>query len=206
MKLNKTAKIILVLAVVSAVILIILLVTKNSSEKDPDSSSASEQTPVSDTASTGTSSSDTTMSEPDSTSDETTSPDDIVNPPSNYMFSKTLRSDSSTPLNLRIELTGELLDNGEVVKVTAELYLEHRSIYIGSRSNCRIWIEDSSEVFTLQPISCDSDEYGEILIATAEKICKYKDTLNVGAQLPCRVTYSGVNIDMLEVVDTIVIE
>ena len=50
------------------------------------------------------------------------------------------------------------------------------------------------------------DEYGEILLATAEKICKYKDTLNVGAQLPCRVTYSGVNIDMLEVVDTIVIE
>ncbi len=202
MKLNRTGKIILIVITALAIILLtaILILDKNENKTPSDSSTV-------DTSSAGGTAGDTTASADTNTdiSDETSSSSDISNAPSSFAFSKILRSNTSTPLNVRIELTGELREDGNI-KVTAELYLEHRSIYIGSRNNCRMWIGDSSEVFTMQPISCDSDEYSEILIATVEKICKYKDTLNIGAQIPCKFTYSGVQLDMLEIIDNVVIE
>ncbi len=201
MKLNRTGKIILIVIVALAILLTAILILDKNENKAPSGSSTV------DTSSTGSTADDITASTDTNTdiSGETSSSSDISNPPSSFVFSKILRSNTSTPLNIRIELTGELREDGNI-KVTAELYLEHRSIYIGSRNNCRMWIGDSSEVFTMQPISCDSDEYGEVLIATVEKICKYKDTLNIGAQIPCKVTYSGIQLDMLEIIDNVVIE
>ncbi len=115
-----------------------------------------------------------------------------------------LKTDSGVSLNLRIELTKVYGDEGDV-KLIAELYLVHRELYMGRRTGCRLSIGDTTEVFAASRISYGEKETYSEYLATVERVCKDGEKVTVKASVPCRVTYSDVEIDKLTINEDIIV-
>ena len=180
----------------------------SSTEKD-DSSGTDPINKPDSTDSSDTNSSDTVQDTTDSgtvSSEEETFPSsEETTIPSDFSFSKTLRSDTGTPLNLRAECRGVREENGKV-RVTVLLYLDYQSLNMGSRSGCRHSIGDVSETFSIPAIKEDSEEAHTQYLCHVEKVCEYGDTVSVYARLPFRGSYSGVELEILEIDSTVKIQ
>lgn len=215
MQIKSAIKIVSIFLVVLILLLaILLLATKRSNGGDDDTT---DDTTTAETVTDGeTTAADTTSAEGDGTSEpsgttdpaETTPPSDTTAPaettkpdapsvPTNYEFKKTLRTDNGTALALRADCRG--VKEGDKVKVTVTLYLEHRSLEMRARSGCRLSLGDVSKTFEIDAIKVDDNNKYSQLICTVERLCNYGETVSVFARMPFRGVYSGVEIEFLEI-------
>ncbi len=232
MQIRNAIKVIVVLLLILIALLTALLIITSVTDKDrndPDgtdstSSSTTVGTTAPDTTDTepsgttagGTTAPDGTTSATDTTAPSgttteptgTTTADDQKDPPSvtapeGFTMSKILTTDSGTGLNLRAEIRGEEQDGR--VKVTVLLYLDYYSIYIGARNGCKLSIDDVSETFTMNAIEEENDEKHSMYICHAEKLCDYGESVDIYARVPVRITYAGVEIEYLEIDQSITV-
>ena len=119
--------------------------------------------------------------------------------PDGFRLKKSFSSGTGTPLNIRADVRGEKDAATGKVKVTVLLYLDYRSLYLGGRKNCRLSLGDVSEVFTVPGIHEDSAEEHSQFIASVERLCDYGEKLSLYAKVPCRGSYSDIEIDALEI-------
>ncbi len=222
MQMRNAVKVIIALLVILILLLTSILIITRRMEKNGDGSgetgessatekdvSSDSDTEPRDTDSSDNGSSDRVQdtSEPDTTTrgNETTAPSGDITAPSGFSFSKTLKSNTGTPLNLRAECRGVAEENGKV-RVTVLLYLDYQSLYMGNRNGCRLSVGDVSETFTVSAIKEDSNEAHTQYLCHVEKICEYGETVSVYARFPFRGSYSDVELDVLEIDGTVKIQ
>ena len=217
MEIKSAIKIVSIFLVVLIILLAtVLLATNRSNSGDGGDDETYDDTTTAETVTDGeTTSADTTSaeegtSEPADTTAPadttqaagTTAPAETTKPdapavPANYEFKKTLTTDNGTALALRAECRG--VKEGDKVKVTVTLYLEHRSLEMRARSGCRLSLGDVSKTFEIDAIKVDDNNKYSQLICTVERLCDYGETVSVFARMPFRGVYSGVEIEFLEI-------
>lgn len=130
--------------------------------------------------------------------------DPAVKAPEDFTFYGSYLSESGTALNLRAEVIAYATESGQV-KVKVELYLDHFSLYLGTRNGCRLSVGSASETFTSQAISHDGDRTST-LMNSIELFCNYGETITLEAYFPCRCTYGATEIEALSIEEQIVLK
>lgn len=124
--------------------------------------------------------------------------------PEDFTFYGSYLSESGTALNLRAEVVAYATESGQV-KVKVELYLDHFSLYLGTRNGCSLTVGGVTETFSSEAIRHDGGRTST-LITSIEMFCGYGETLTLEAYFPCRCTYGAVEIEALSIAEQIVLE
>lgn len=226
MQMRIAVKIIITLIIILLILLTsLLIITKKLDEKPGDTTSETtantEQDEYTtsedgeDTAGESTEDTDSLTFDTDEKPEDTTAADTTTSPPDpeppvntappDFTFNETLKSDTGTRLNIRVDLRGENAENGKV-KLTAVMYLEYYSIGIGSRSGCRLSVGDASKVFHTEKINETEEKPHTKYLCEIEKICDYGETVSVSARFPFRGVYAGVQIEYLEIDSSVTVK
>lgn len=132
-----------------------------------------------------------------------------VNPPHTdpipvgFTFTKELTSDTGTKLNTRVVLTG--VEDGGKIKLTSEMYLDYRSIHIGSRKG-KLIVGMQTADFTSESIVDDSNGAHTMLLASCTQYVNYGDTVTVYATFPGNIVYSGINIGKIIISEDVLVK
>ena len=172
----------------------------------PSGSEPSQSTPA-ETKPSETKPSETKPSEtkPSETKPAETDPSTPSTPaPGDYAFERSFSSDTGTRLNIHVVCQGTALSDG-TVRVTASLYLDYYSLGLGGRNGCRLTLGDKTATFSSPAISEEENHAHSQLIGQVETVCKYGETLSLYARFPFRGTYSDVEIENMEINETLVI-
>lgn len=151
------------------------------------------------------------VTEPDVTEPDTTEPDvtepDITEPgvdiPSDFSMNQKFYS-SNDNLHITVHISSEVLESGKI-KLKADMYLEHRGIYIGQRKGNVLSLGGVSKEFTSDKIHVNK-EVRQNHLQSIETICDYGDVVDLYADFKCRCTYSDVYYEELIISEKIVVK
>ena len=234
MQINSVLKVIIVLLIIMILSLVgALFIIKRGNNEPADTDAVStNETTVNDTTGSDTTSAentsagDTSAVVSDTTAESVNPPQtepinppqtEPVNPPQTepvnpphtdpipvgFTFTKELTSDTGTKLNTRVVLTG--VEEGGKIKLTSEMYLDYRSIRIGSRKG-KLIVGMQTADFSSESIVDDSNDAHTKLLASCTQYVNYGDTVTVYATFPGNIVYSGINIGKIIISEDVLVK
>jgi len=135
---------------------------------------------------------------------ETEAPEipDVVSPEVSKVIE--VSSETGAYLDIVCELqVSEFLTDKDKLNVTATLYLEYYSLYLGTKQNCRLTVGDKIVTFNVPAISQEEEKAHRLKLTELTVECAKNKEIAVKATVPFKGKYGAVEIDNLVIDKTI---
>ncbi len=141
---------------------------------------------------------------PEDTTPEDTTPNVDKIAPDDFSLKKTFSSDSGTFLNLKAVLTAN--EEGGMVRVKVELYLDHYSLFLGARTGCKLTFGSVDSTFSVDKFELEENVRHLTPLHVIEGIFAYGETYDLYALYRANCLYGNVEVGSLVIEESVTLE